>query len=219
MLTNEQLCQPATITLTEALTKIAFDDPVAGPHIGAAIARAIASGLCGADRKCVLNRLSMAAEAICHAGIAGKIKCLGRKTTGLLGDTDRSVEPFGELTPEDYKNYSEYIAGCGDALWPRGAGSDEYANAFVGYASKKCVGDIVILREAFEAVFVAPLCGSPTPFTDAEIDGWIRSTTHTTVKLARDAFMKEPRAKGFSAVFERRWNDIKQNPPGRPRGR
>lgn len=55
------------------------------------------------------------------------------------------------------------------------------------------------------------------PFTDTEIDDWIRSTPHTGMKLARNAFMTEPRAKGLSATFEARWNAIKGNRVGRPR--
>jgi hypothetical protein len=219
MLTDEELCEPSTITLTEALTKLAFDDPVTAPHIGAAIERALDSGRWGADRQWVLDRLSVIAAAICHAGVAGKIRCLGRKTTGLLGDTDRCIVPFGMLTPEDHKNYPAYIAGAGDTLWPQGTGTDEYTNAFYGHASATCIEDVVILREGFDAVFVPPPSGSIVPFTDAEIDSWIRSTTRTGVKVARDEFMKEPRAKGLSAVFERRWKDIKQNPVGRPRVR
>lgn len=54
-------------------------------------------------------------------------------------------------------------------------------------------------------------------FTDTEIDDWIRSTPHTGMKLARNAFMTEPRAKGLSATFEARWNAIKRNRVGRPR--
>jgi hypothetical protein len=144
---------------------------------------------------------------------------LGRKATGIFGDTDRHVEPFGKLTPEDHKNYSAYIVGAGDALWPLGTGTDEYANAFDGYASATCVMDIVILRDGFEAVFVTPLSDVAAPFTVAEIDAWIKATQLTGMKKARDAFMKEPRAKGLSAAFEARWNAMKQNPVGRPSGR
>lgn len=217
MLTLERLCQPSTITLTEALTKLAFDDPVTAIQINEAIERAINGGSWGAGRQCVLDRLSVVVEAICYAGVAGKIQCFGRKATGLLGDTDRSIGPFVKIMPEDYKNYSTYIAGAGDALWQQGTGTDEYTNAFDGYASATCIADIVILQDGFDSVFLQQPSGSIMPFTDAEIDAWIQSTAYTGMKVARDEFMQEPKAKGLSAVFERRWNEIKRNPVGRPR--
>ncbi|MGY4397168.1 hypothetical protein ACVWZA_002359 [Sphingomonas sp. UYAg733] len=54
-------------------------------------------------------------------------------------------------------------------------------------------------------------------FTVAEIDGWIRATSLTGMKVARTDFMKNSRAKGLSGLFENRWNHIKKNKPGRPK--
>jgi hypothetical protein len=79
---------------------------------------------------------------------------------------------------------------------------------------------VVANRCDFEREFYsvgAGLQGRPDPFAIAEIDDWIRSKSFTGMKVARREFMKQPRAQGLSATFEKRWNYIKQNKRGRPR--
>ena len=53
-------------------------------------------------------------------------------------------------------------------------------------------------------------------FTDEEIDAWIKVTSFTDMKNARDAFMSEDRAKGLSETFEERWRLEHKRGPGRP---
>jgi len=150
------------ITLTEAITMLAFDNPVKAREIS----RAIADGLLGADRQEVLNRIAGAAREICDAGFAGEIECVGRKAYGLPGDAGRRTEPFVTLTRADYQGYPHYIAGY-DALWKGGDETGEtdeqgeFEIAFSGLASGECFADVVIVRDTFELSLQARSTNNP----------------------------------------------------------
>lgn len=212
----------STCSLSEALTAMAFSDPTPAT----AMSSALSDGRWGYTRDLGLAQLAKALHALCDAGYKGDIALWGKRVTKSPGETPH-LDPLRRLTMGECLEHRRFVPGH-DTLWKGENQGSEYEDSFMAHASPVGLGDVCVDLEEFNkhmathggtgTATITPTA-SPARFTDAEIDAWIGSTTHTSMKKARNAFMKELRAKGLSATFERRWNDIKQNPVGRPSAR
>jgi hypothetical protein len=157
---------PPDLALTEAITSLAFNNPV----VAAQINGSLASGTWGMSRDVALGEIAKAVAALGHAGVDGRIVCWGKRAaTDPLEHTEMNGSST-QLTPTDYLDYSRYIPGH-DALW-RGVGEpDEAANAFNGFVAIDCISDVRVKRSDLEALRQVHR-GAPK-FTEAERRQWI----------------------------------------------
>ena len=208
----------ATCTLWEALTELAFGNPIPA----AMVPIALKDGRWGCTRAVALVRLAGALSILCDAGYRGDVSLWG-KAENTSPEAGR-WGPLRRLTQGECIEHRLFAPGEDSLGVGKNRGS-EYDAAFDAHASRAGLGDVRVDRADLSKLLathggigsaaVTPK-GNSAPFTDAEIDAWIGSTSYTSMKKARNAFMEKPRAKGLSATFEAQWNAIKQNPVGRP---
>lgn len=200
----------STCSLSEALTALAFNDPTSAT----AVPVAIQDGRWGCCPTAARLRLTKAVQTLCDAGYRSDVAIFGRTTVFSSGaNPDRG--PLRPLTTSECEAYRLFVPGQ-DTLWEGKNRGNEGEDAFAAHASSEGLDDV---RVDLSGLSRLTSKASPARFTVAEIAAWIGSTPHTGMKLARNAFMKEPRAKGLSATFEVQWKVIKKNPVGRPPGR
>jgi hypothetical protein len=212
----------ATCSLSEALTVLAFNAPTP--------ARLVPKGIQDGRWSCcptaARSGLMKAVRTLCDAGYRGDVAIFGRTTVFSFG-VSADPAPLRPLTKGECEAFRLFVPGQ-DALWEGKNRGNEMKDAFAAHASSEGLDDVrvdlsdlsrlMVTRGASGSGAVTP-SAVPSPFTDAEIDDWIGSTSLTHGKKARNAFMKEQRAKGLSATFEARWKAIKKKPVGRPRAR
>lgn len=209
----------STCSLSEALTALAFNAPTS--------ARLVPTGIQDGRWSCcptaARSGLTKAVRALCDAGYRGDVTIFGRTTVFSFGE-NADPGPLRPLTRSECEAFRLFVPGQ-DALWEGRNQGNEMEDAFAAHASSEGLGDVrVDLSDLSRLMVTLGATGTeavtpsacPPPFTVAEVDAWIGSTSHTHMKKARKAFMQKPRAKGLSATFEARWNAIKQNPVGRP---
>lgn len=203
----------STRSLSETLTSLAFDDEVSAA--GVPVARN--NGRWGFPPDVALAQLIESLQTLCDAAYTGDVTIFGRTTVFSSGASPERG-PLRPLTKSECDAYRLYVAGH-DSLWEGKNQGDELEDTFNAHASVEGLDDIrVDFADLSRLTATRGKDGATAAgrFTNAEIDAWIRLTQHTGVKKARNSFMKDLRAKGLSATFERRWNDIKKNPVGRP---
>jgi hypothetical protein len=138
--------------LTEAITALAFNDPVSAQDI----VGAVTLSRWGSERRKVHARIVAAAKEICDAGFAGELECWGRKVPVCLDKAERQAVPTAKISRGDYVEYSNYIIIGADDLRPTESGSDEFDSMFSGLAADYFFGDVVIVRAQFEALWPSP---------------------------------------------------------------
>lgn len=208
------------VSLSHAVSWIAMQHSVAGPALSVLLGIGTQRGRGEVNRDERLDTaITIAVERLTDLASGGAITVRGRFFRDVLDD---EIEIFTEqILPVRLADY-RWFDTLDDALyrglgiaWAKDRRSPVYPPGDDGHYRFVTVNRADLMME------FPPEKGQPqsvlAPFTDTEIDDWIRSTPHTGMKLARNAFMKEPRAKGLSATFEARWNAIKQNRVGRPR--
>ncbi len=211
-----------TCTLSEALSEIAFGTPTSAKKLPRVVHRREWVGA----HKVAWARLHSALQSVCDGGYCRTVAIWGR-TASFPATGTAQTGRLRLLTRAECEAYRLFVPGH-DNLWDGSALGVEFADSFRAYAMRTGIADVRVDRTDLSKLIAALSTGDRidadsdgviVPFTNLEIDSWIKTTHHTGMKKARDAFMKHPRAKGLSATFERRWNDIKQNPVGRPKSR
>lgn len=210
------------VSLTHAITWIAFRHSIAGPDLS------IILGIGKKRRKedafhdkQIDEAIVLAVRRLTDLGLGQKIAINGKFFRDVLHD---EIEIFTEHIPavrladfqwfdtlDDSLHRGEGLAWAKDRRQPCYPVGDDRHFRFVTVNRAELMLEFPPDNFNVQAV--------PASFTNAEIDDWIRSTSSTGMKVARNVFMSEPRAKGLSATFEKRWNAIKQNKVGRPKGR
>jgi hypothetical protein len=199
----------STCSLSEALTGLAFNDPTPATVVPVAMK----NGHWGCSPTAALSRLTKAVQTLCDAGYRGDVAIFGRATVFSSG-ANLGRGQLRPLTKSECEAYRLFVPGY-DTLWEGKNQGNEGDDSFVAHTRPEGLDDVRVDLAGLSRL----TRGSLAPFTVAEIDAWIGSTSYTGMKVARDAFMQEPRAKGLSAAFEVRWKAIKKNPVGRPRVR
>jgi hypothetical protein len=212
----------STCSLSEALTELAFNDPTPATVVPVAMK----NGDWGCSPTAALSRLTKAVQALCDAGYRGDVAIFGRATV-FSSEANPDRGQLRPLTKSECEAYRLFVPGY-DILWEGKNQGNEGDDSFVAHTRPEGLdgvrvdlADLSRLMATHGGTGTAAITpkGNSAPFTVAEIDAWIGSTSYTGMKVARDAFMKEPRAKGLSATFETQWKAIKKNPVGRPRVR
>lgn len=205
----------STCSLSEALTALAFDDPLGAAFVPLAIKEG--RWKCTGDE--AFAKIIDALNALCDASYHGNIKIFGRSSSISGG-----AEKLQLITPDQCVDHRLFVPGH-DTLWQGCNQGKEYEDSFTAFKTTKMLSDIQVdfaeltmLIAAYSGKGSASVANtSVNPFTLAEIDAWIEATNHTGMKKARNTFMQQQRAKGLSSAFEKRWQNIKNNSVGRPR--
>ena len=210
------------VSLSHAVTWIALRHSIAGPALSIilGLGKRRSKKAVFQDQE-IDDAMAVAVRRLTDFGLGQKIAMHGRFFRDVLDD---EIEIFTEHIPAVRLADFRWFDTLDDSLH-RGEGL-----AWAKDRRQPCypVGDdrhfrFVTVNRAQLMLEFPPdnfdLQDAPVYFTNAEIDDWILSTSCTGMKVARNAFMAEPRAKGLSATFEKRWNEIKQNKVGRPRCR
>lgn len=208
------------VSLSHAASWIALQHSVAGPALSALLGIGAQRGRGGVIHDEHMDTaIATAVERLTDLGSGGAIMMRGRFFRDVLDDEirifTRRIPPvrLAEYRWFDTLDDSLY-RGLGIA-WAKDRRELRYPPRDDGHYRFVTVNRTDLMLE-FPPENVEPQAVLAS-FTNTEIDDWIRSTLHTGMKVARNAFMTERRAKGLSATFEARWNAIKRNRVGRPR--
>lgn len=208
------------VSLSHAVSWIAFQHSVAGPALSVLLGIGTQRGRGeGIHDEWMDTAIVTAVERLTDLASGGAITMRGRFFRDVLDDETRIFTR--RILPVRLADY-RWFDTLDDALY-RGLGiawAKERRELVYPPRDDGHYRFVTVNRTDLMLEF-PPGRGKPqsmiAPFTVAEIDDWIRATPHTGMKLARNAFMKESRAKGLSATFETQWNAIKRNSVGRPR--
>ncbi len=208
------------VSLSQAVSWIALRHSVAGPALSTLLGIGAQRGRVEVIHdESMDNAIATAVERLTDLGSGGAITMRGRFFRDVLDD---EIRIFTRRIPPvrlaDYRWFDtlddSLYRGLGIA-WAKDRRELRYPPRDNGHYRFVTVNRADLMLE-FPPENAEPRAAL-APFTNTEIDDWIRSTPHTGMKVARNAFMREPRAKGLSAAFEVRWNAIKRNRVGRPR--
>ena len=183
--------QPPYLSLTEAITSLAFNEAVTAADIG----HAISSGRWGTDRATVHKRLVSATNAFCDAGFAGGIECWGIRSFGGAGEKEASEGDHAKLTKEDYLGFRRFIEGH-DALWKRQGNEEreEGASFFSAFSDGRFIQAIKVERSGFDTLLQRT--HPSTKFTGAEREKWIADCPEQDGDRAYVLFKAHPKWDG-----------------------
>ena len=162
--------------------------------------------------------IKYAVQRLADFGLDQKIVLYGRFFRDVL---DNEFEIFTEQIPAVRLADYQWFDTLDDSLH-RGSGqvwTGDPSKPNYPYGDDRHYRFVTVSRADLIREFPASTATQQTGvslFTVAEIDAWIESAPYSGMKVARKAFLKELRAKGLSASFEREWQAIKKNPVGRP---
>lgn len=212
------------VSLSHAVSWIALRRSVAGP---------VLSKLLGLDKMQYRERMDRherldraiksAVEKFADLGLGEQLEILGQKYAHVFDDDRDDKIPTERIPAQRFADYRGFDT-LDDTLFPA-----PYRKVELAWRRDRAEHDsplenhyrfILVNRSDLMREFPSDLTKPPIErarFTAADIDDWIRATPLTGMKVARNAFMKDPRAKGLSGSFETSWNAIKKKPVGRPR--
>lgn len=188
------MSQAPYLTLTEAITALAFNDPVSSADIN----DVMASNRWGSDRAMVLDKIAGATNDLCDAGFAEKIECWGVPTNSDPYERAHAGSS-AKLTRHHYLDYRRFICGF-DTLWEGIGEANEAANAFAGFTGSECLCSVKVERTQLDAL-LQERNGSPK-FSDKERAQWIVDCAERNGDDAYRLFRQHPKWDGTNqAVF------------------
>ena len=182
---------PSHVSLSEALTLLAFNDPVTADRLGAAIS----SERWGVDRDSAYETLAGTANVFCDLGFAGELECWGRRSSDPSDSCGVDGGDYFKLTQADFLGYRQFVIGH-DALWKvKGdVDPDEFSITFSAFASASCIRSIRVDRNALGRSPGAK--ANVAKFTDVERAEWIQNCSERNGDDAYRHFKADPRWDG-----------------------
>ncbi|MEO5493751.1 MAG: hypothetical protein ABIR08_06955 [Sphingomonas sp.] len=211
------------VSLSHAISWIALRRSVAGPVLSKLLGLGKMQCHERIDQNDRLDRaIKSAVEKFADLGLGEQIEILGQKYAHVFDDDRDDKIPTERIPAQRFADYRGFDT-LDDTLFPA-----PYRKVELAWRRERAEHDsplenhyrfIMVNRADLMREFPSDLTKSLIElgrFTVAEMDEWIRATPLTGMKAARNAFMKDPRAKGLSGSFESSWNAIKKKPVGRP---
>jgi len=134
----------ATISLSEALSSIAFNQELSGPMILAALD----DGRLGIGRRAAQDRLEGVVDKLCDAGHTGRIKFWGVNNFESARSTQSESE-LRQLDQIDFVEFRLFVAGT-DILASGANEGNEFSDSFAASSATRKIDRICVDRVSFE---------------------------------------------------------------------
>lgn len=187
--------QSPTYSLSEALTALAFEDPV---QVGA-VPQALRDGRWHCTRAIALSELVKALITICNGGYDGRVKIWGRPVNP---SSQSPPAPLRKLSEAECLDCRKIVPGF-DSLWLGESQLDEYDNAFDAHTSSPQFEDVQVDNADLEALRlkkkqsarksnaqISQKNNHQTPLPEAELKRWWNSLSDQERELSRNELHK-----------------------------
>lgn len=199
------------ITLTEALTRLAFGRSLTKDEL-----RAEVSGGSLAQPESIDQQLDLAAQQLCDAGYVGSLAAFGIRFENSSTSGRSEV-----LARADFLNYRTYVQSFDGLLSKKSKEAEtddrEFALAYEVHRGADHIYDVRVDRAQLEALHSRRSTTRHTPFSSAERSAWIASQQQMSADNAYKAFKQHPRYDGTKQhAFREQGKDVRNTKLGRP---
>lgn len=163
------MSKTSTLSLTEALTRLAFN----GPIPAAELPPALNQERWGIDRVHALTELIDAVHTLCNAGYSGEVKLFGKSLQP--GATHRGL--LREITQPQCEQFRLFAPGY-DTLWIGSNKGNEFSDSFAAHIGPKGIDDVRVDRTGFKMLMrkrprIQAIVSCKLPrLSDAKLERW-----------------------------------------------